>query len=226
MEKKIADILKKNESNLIDWLDKINDFNRMNESISNYSEEEHIEITYGASETLGKISDLFLNYGTFKDSFDRSKMYLHFEGPSLQIVSEKIQTTIYFGIDKDGYYLNTQLRNPENLRYMGDDFYQSIFLLSELGNFDINEIESMGKQNKDKYGELFNTGKSKLFRLLRSYIIGAIENPGDVYLGDFRICWDYNTNFEKIIINSCQAFKILYKLNYDLWKVSNLKKTK
>jgi hypothetical protein len=57
---------------------------------------------------------------------------------------------------------------------------------------------------------------------LRNYFVGALEDEENIVLGNFHLEWNANTDFHKMVYNSCLAFQILYKLNYSLWKATDL----
>jgi hypothetical protein len=42
-------------------------------------------------------------------------------------------------------------------------------------------------------------------------------------LGDLQVIWNSNFGLDKIVEECCEVFKILYKLNYDLWKIEDVK---
>ena len=109
---------------------------------------------------------------------------------------------------------------------MGDSFYSDLLSLSELGTFELQEREKYISEVTNKYDQLFSNQKSKIFRLLRNYFVGTTEIQRDILLGDFHIHWSYDTDFYDVVYNGCLAFKILYKLNYSLWKIHDLQKKK
>ncbi|MEZ5082653.1 MAG: hypothetical protein R2750_04290 [Bacteroidales bacterium] len=226
MDNKLSKLINNNSYKFNDWTQIINEHNFIFNPDKDLKQKEQIELTHKTSNVLVQISDLFFKYGSFKDTFDNSKMFLHVYGPNLIIKSNKTNNQFNLGIDNKGIYLETYMRFAENLRYMPDSFYKAIFTLMELGNFELQENQFYGKETTNKYNQLFNNQKSKLFKLFRNYIVGVAEGESDIILGDFHIHWTYDKNFYNIISNSCLAFKILYKLNYSLWKINDLKTKK
>lgn len=226
MDEKLIKILSENTDNIQVWVETINAYNHRFED-EQLSEDEGIDLTYKVAEVLSEISDLHFKYGNFKDKFDKTKMHLNVHGLNLIIKSEKLDCTFYFGIDRyEGLYIDTYMKEANNLRHMSDDFYKDLLSLSDLGNFTLGANQGYSRDIEKRYDGLFNNQKSKIFKLLRDYIIGSVENEEYIFLGDFRINWDYKTDFHDFLSNSCLAFKILYKMNYSLWKISDLQKKK
>lgn len=226
MNQKLRNLIDKNSENLSDWVEAINQHNSMFDFSKEFADDERTNLTYGVSEVLGKISEMYFQFGAFKDSFDNSKMYLNLYGPEVIIKSKKIGSNFYLGLGQEGIYIRTWMKYGEHLRHMDDTFYQDIFTLADLGEFDIEQTEFYGVSSDEKYKKLYSNNKSKIFKLLRNYMVGIIEEERDVLLGDFKISWNYQTNFEDIICNGCLAFKLLYRLNYSLWKIEDTKSKK
>jgi hypothetical protein len=182
------------------------------------------DVTQDAVDVLAKISQLYFDFGCFKDKFDNSKMYLNLYGPQLIIKSLKTNTEYYLSLDGSEIQLNTHLKYSENLRYMDDSYFLAMLKLKELGRFEL--INYGSGQREQKYMELFNNNKSSIFILLRQYIINTMEDTQDSSPETLQITWTSKMDFSEIISNGCMAFKILYNLNYDLWKVKDLKAKK
>ena len=223
MDNTLRQLLDETSPKFNEWINTINLHNEAQQSLEKYTQDELTDLTYKVSAILGEISELFFKYGGFKDKFDNSKMYLNLYGLSVIIKSEKTDTTYYLGLDERGIYLNTFLRDAENLRHMDDTFYQDILQLNNLGKFELLENEMYGNETTKLYPELFNSQKSTIYRLLRNYVVGMGKEERNVLLGQFQILWTYEDGFYETVSNCCLAFKALYKLNYDLWKISDLK---
>lgn len=223
MDNKLRQLLDDTSPKFNEWINSINLHNEAQQSLEKYTQDELTDLTFKVSAILGEISELCFKYGGFKDKFDNSKMYLNLYGLSVIIKSEKTDTTYYLGLDERGIYLNTFLRDAENLRHMDDTFYQDILQLNDLGKFELLENEMYGKETTKHYPELFNSQKSTIYRLLRNYVVGMGKEERNVILGQFQILWTYEEGFYETVSNACIAFKALYKLNYSLWKISDLK---
>lgn len=226
MDNKLRQLLEDASPRFNEWIQIINLHNEAQQSLQEYTQDELADLTYKVAAILGEISELFFKYGAFKDKFDNSKMYLNVYGLSVIIKSEKTGTTYHLGLDERGIYLDTFLRDAENLRHMDDSFYQDILHLNDLGKFELLENEFYGKETTKQYPELFNNQKSTIFKLLRNYVVGMGREEQNIVLGQFQILWTYEDGFYETISNGCLAFKALYKLNYALWKISDLKSKK
>jgi hypothetical protein len=66
-----------------------------------------------------------------------------------------------------------------------------------------------------------------IYRIMRKYIFDQTDPSfmeGSSSVGELKILLPFDTDIEDIIGEFCTAFKIMYQLNYKLWKVSDLKK--
>ena len=228
MNTKLQKILENFTPHFHEWIATINEYNSRFNPDKNLSPEEQTDLTYKTVGVLIKISEIYFKYGTFKDKFDNSRMYLNVYGPNLIIKSTKTKNTFHLGIDNKGIYLNTYLRHTENLRHMSDSFYKDVLTISNLGEFDIYQDQLYSGETTEKYSSLglYNNHKSLIFKLIRNYIVGIAEDENDILLGNFHIHWTYSTDFHDIVHNGCLAFKILYRLNYSLWKIHDLESKK
>lgn len=228
MENKFSKIIEANRDKIQVWTKALNDQAQYNSTRfrKDTTIDEIAEITDRVAAALGDISDIAIKSGAYKDTFDNSKMYLRLYGPSLIIRSNKTGVTFYLETDEIGISLRTRLGNIENVNYMDDDFWISILKLSDFGIFELEENEFYGNETTKKYGNIYNSDKSIIFRVLRNYFVGVAEESRDIISGDFKISWTSEYSIEDIMINCCKAFKALYNLNYSLWKVSELRDKK
>lgn len=221
MEKKLEQLIKKNEDRFDQWLGILNEHNycRISERVDS---EKYLDSLLKTANMLGEVTELLFKYGSFKDEFDNSKFYQHLYGPHLIIVSKKCGFNIDLGIDIDGIYLETHLKYAKHLRHMDDKFWSTIVKLSEQNGFDFEEQEHYGKDIRDQYGELFMNKKSTVFRILRNYMVGVVEKDPYPPMGTLKVLWNESKGFDDIIGALCVVFKDFYKLNYDLWKIEDL----
>ena len=216
---RLLNLLEEHIDSLDGWISIINSYNSVN--LDSTTAPPNVELTYKTTNVFIEISQLFFSYGAFKDKFDNSLMSPHIYGFDVYIKSKKTETEIRFGIDDKGIYLETYLKHFSNLRHMGDDFYKDIFALMDLGEFSTPEYELFGSETTKKYPDIFKNQKSEIFNLLRTYIIGIVEGKNNIPSKHFRIYWSYSLDFHDILYNSCLAFKLLYNLNYSLWKATH-----
>ena len=151
-------------------------------------------------------------------------MYLNLYGPCLIIKSEKTKQVLCLATDLNGLYLETSFIHSENLKNMGDDFWSELFELKKFGGFEYIENSGFSDETKEKYPELFYSYKNTFFLLFRKYILSFVENDNNIDLGTLKVTWEAKNNFIEIIEEICFAFKSMYKMNYKLWKITDLKK--
>ncbi len=87
----------------------------------------------------------------------------------------------------------------------------------------------MRSERIKEFPELFKANKSMIYKIMRKYIFDQTETNsqyGSDSVGEFKITAEFDENFPEAIKRFCEAFKIMYKLNYELWKVTDLKNKK
>lgn len=225
MDKRLSKIIDENQQKFESWIEILN-----NHQSSFFGEKLCIADTEILSEkianTIWEISNLAIKYGNFKDEFDNSKMHLNLYGPSIIIKSKKTGITFYLATDLNGIYLETYFLNEVNLKNMDDDFWKKLFELKKYKGFEYVENSYFDIDVQRKYPELFHTYKSTIFLMFRKYFLSQTENHNDIDLGSLKINWKSNENFETIISEICTSFKSMYKMNYKLWKITDLRNKK
>ncbi|SHF39781.1 hypothetical protein [Chryseobacterium sp. OV279] len=215
-------------------------FDSLIEPINNYLESYHSEQRIANTEVhysktldcvnaLAQIFEECLSYGNFKDEWDYDKFYEFLYGPELIITSIKTNCGYKLGINDKGLYLSMNLHYSENLRYMDNKYWKLLLALSDFKDFEYEEYEFIRNERRNEFPELFKTNKSMIYRIMRKYIFDFTEThssyqPGSV--GEFKIIAPFNEDFSQSVKKFCETFKIMYKLNYDLWKITDLKNKK
>jgi hypothetical protein len=190
------------------------------------TDDESWNITCDCVNAFAKIAEMCFKYGKFKDKWEYEHFRSHIYDTELIIKSLKTNCEYNIGLDRDGIYLSTDLRHKDNLRYMSDDFWKLLLNLSELKGFVYEEHEFVRNERRKEFPELFSTNKSVIYRILRKYIFDATETDFQYTswsVGKFRILCLFDKYFNDMVNEFCVAFKIMYQLNYLLWKVSDLK---
>lgn len=219
----IKKIVAKNVENFEKWDSYLASHIDAASNIDNISEMESLVIYHQINELLRDIAKNFYEYGRFKDSWDDNRFMSNVYGQFLSLKSLKTEQVFDWGVFQDTFYLETYISHPGNLKYMGDNFWKELLELSEYGDFSF--VENAGISSKES--RYFNNKKSNLFRLMRNYFLRDIENmylhKSELDLGWLEIKWEFGTPWETLIENACKAFRIMYGLNYKLWKVTDLK---
>lgn len=225
MDKIFSKLIDTNTDKILAWTNAINELAKYNSTRFDRKTtiEEFEEIIDKVAGSLGEISDIAIKYGAYKDTFDNSKMSFHLYGPSIIIKSIKTGLIFYLETNDLGISLRTHLTHIKNVNYMDDTFWINLLNLSEFGHFQLEENEFYSKETQKKYGNIFSSDRSKIYRILRNYFVGIAEDDTNILTGDLKITWTSEHNVEDIMINFCRAFKALYNLNYSLWKISDLR---
>ncbi|MBB1643633.1 hypothetical protein [Sphingobacterium sp. UME9] len=219
-------IISANEPKFDKWDAQFDDFIEAQFEAHNLDNEENERRFFQTNELLMDIANNFLIYGKFKDKWDTSKCYMNFFGQNLILKSEKMDMTFLWGIDRECFYLDSSIPYAENLRFMTDDFWSMVLELKKYGEF---EFDGVGRVDVKKRPYLENK-TSTVFQMIRKYTINQIEKlnadnpqqPSYMEMGSFKVKWDLKTDWETLLKESCSAFKMLYSINYQLWKITDL----
>lgn len=225
---RLQKIIKESQPNFANWT---NSINLHTDLIFNDNPTEDtaqsFEITTQAVNTFASIFEAVKKYGRFKDEWDYSNFYQNVDGFDLIIKSKKLRSPFYFGTDKTGIYLRTELNNEKNLKHMKDDFWKKLLSLAESEGFRFEQYEHSSYETTKQYPELFKSYTSMMFLIFRKYFFDAIDknhhNEEIGSLGEFRITWNDKKPLDVILEEICIRFKTFYELKYALWKIDNLK---
>lgn len=181
-------------------------------------------IFFQTNELLIGVADNFFAYGRFKDNFDTSKCHLFPFGQYLLLRSEKMDITINWGVEWNDFYLELYLMHAENIRFMTDDFWQAILNLKELGELNLTGGGGLNSEQRP----YFENETSIVFQIIRTFMINQTSRMGS---GNYGMQWEYPTltlkwkmdrDWTGLLQKTAKAFKLMYSINYQLWKVSDL----
>jgi hypothetical protein len=208
------------------WMEKINVYLEHRYSDNEVNTNDMFQIISDCVNAFAEIAELCFKYGKFKDQWEYGTYHLHIYGPELIIISQKTECDYRIGLDRDGIFLSTYLGHCKNIRYMDDSFWKLLLNLSDFDGFYYDEYEFIRDERRKAFPELFKTNKSMIYRILRKYIFDETETDYHYVsesVGEIKLLYSFNYDFNKLVENFCRGFKIMYQLNYMLWKVSDLK---
>jgi len=227
MSDKLDKLIEKDAHNFNDYIKKINDYRNIIGNRDVLDSDEIWKVTIGCVNAFSKIAELCFSYGNFKDNWEYETFYQNLYGPQLIIESKKTKCNYYIGLDLEGIYLSTDLRFNQNLRYMDDKFWNNLIDLTQFEGFKYSETEFTPDNYRKKYPDLFKTNKSIVFRIMRKYFFNQItdyDNSDSCSVGEFKILMGTDYKFDYVLKKYCLAFKMMYQLNYELWKAGDLKR--
>ncbi len=227
MDDRLDKIIENSCDKFEEWIKILNNHQKSISFHNEFNFEDESKLIYQTVDVLKNISSLAIKYGSFKDNFDTSKMSLGFYGPTLIIKSIKTGKALYLSSDLGGLYLETELCHSENIKNMDDDFWLELFELKKFKRFEYLENTNFSIQTQRKYPELFHTYKNTIYLMFRQFFLSKLECYEDIDLGSLKVKWKADEeDFTTIIQEICLAFKSMYKMNYKLWKVTDLKNKK
>lgn len=139
--------------------------------------------------------------------------------PRVGFTTDTTDIGFTIGLFRD-FYLTTQIKNSHNIKFMKDEFWALLFELSSIGKFGFKENEKPDKNMRLKHPQLFSkTGN--YYKLLRNYFLFEADYGLIRELGYISVSWENDTKFDTLIPKFCQAFKIMYQINFLLWRHDN-----
>lgn len=218
-----------NSSNYETIIEGVNAYLNLKYSDNKINDEEIYQTTINCVKAFATIFEECLSYGNFKDNWNYDEFYQHFQGPELVIKALKTNCDYRLGIDNKGLYISTDLRYNKNLRYMDDNYWKLLLSLTEFEGFEYEEYEFINKERRNEFPELFKANKSIIYRIMRKYIFDSIDKDSNYdsgTVGEFKIVAKIDADLSDTLKKFRETFKIMYKLNYELWKVTDLKNKK
>jgi hypothetical protein len=219
MDSKLKLIVNKNAHNFQNW-NKVH-YKYMDYLFgdSEYNDDEVFKITLDTVEMFQNFLSAFIKYGNYKDEWSEITFLPMFFGLFIQINSNKTGCSYDFGFDEKGFFLNYNLRYYQNIKRMNDEFWLNYITLSQCGDFEFVDNSCINSNILFEFKDTFKFNRSNLFRFIRNSIFCDTNQVHDIDFGFLQIRWE-NINWEQLLINGCQAFKKLYKIDYFLWKAN------
>ncbi|WP_158825685.1 hypothetical protein [Mucilaginibacter lacusdianchii] len=222
----IDKIIAQNAYKQPDWDHQLDEYLQMQFDSGSINKEKKEHIFFQSNELLMDIAANFFSYGNFKDKWDTSKCQSNFAGQVLLLKSEKMDLTFYWGTNEENFYLETYIYHAQNIRFMTDEFWSMILELKKYGKY---EFSPMGRV-KATEKPYFENKTSTVFQILRTFMLYQVEKMNQsnfgqsefMELGQFTIKWPFHTDWDTLLEQACKSFKLLYMLNYKLWKISDL----
>lgn len=112
---------------------------------------------------------------------------------------------------------------------MDDNYWKLLLSLTEFEGFEYEEYEFINKERRNEFPELFKANKSIIYRIMPKYIFDSIDKDSNYdsgTVGEFKIVAKIDADLSDTLKRFRETFKIMYKLNYELWKVIDLKNKK
>lgn len=186
------------------------------------NETERDRIFFQTNELLTSIAEIFFSYTKFKDEWDTSECYLMHFGQCILLRSKKMDITFRWGVDMDEFYLETFIMHSENLRFMPDEFWGALLQLKDLGVFEYQGGGGLEREQRP----FFENKTSVVFQVIRTFMLNQIERFDNsntrIEFGTLVLKWKMDGNWPLLLEKACKAFRIAYRINYQLWKVRDL----
>ncbi|MGQ2981857.1 hypothetical protein [Flavobacterium sp.] len=129
--------------------------------------------------------------------------------PKVGFVTKDLEFTI--GLFRE-FYIIWEIKNPNAIKDMKDEFWMLLFEWSTLGKFQFKENDVNLPNLRKKHPDLFNN-RSNFFKLFRNYYLTQIEYKSTRQLGFIRLTWDENSMPTEIVSKLLKAIEIINKLN-------------
>ena len=209
-----------------EWTKVLNDFKKT--YTVEISDEENYSLTKQTADLLIQFLNIFIEHGQFKDTWEEQDLFVNINTIETRIRSVKTGSLFDLGYDHKGLYLQIRIGDSGSLKNMDDSFWSIFLQMQECGIFSFIENETFGSEVRKELPHLFRNPRGNLFMVLRNYFISEIKFKEDysqrqfkdnIDLGWLQVSWPASEYSVHDILNQgTKAFKLMYKLNYLLWK--------
>lgn len=177
------------------------------------------KLLYSVQSALEEIIMLFFYYGKYKDklNYTYSPVQEIRWGQYATGNSEKMGCKFLFGIDYDGFFLSLELTYANHIKSMNDEFWCLFSDLTKLGKLHWVEGGCCSSESYKSISKLLNKNNSNIMKFICSYIFQEIEQ-NNICMGSIDIKWESEIDWEALKKKGVEAFRLLYKLNYLLYK--------
>ncbi len=155
----------------------------------------------------------------------RDKFFLEFEMPiapwghSSRFFCRRIDSNFTFGFDYTGFFIETDIRHPEHLKRMDDEFWSALSSLQSMGKLEFVNNAGFSSSQAIQAAKHFKARSSAVFTLIRNAVLFEVfERDGLQDLGWLEVKWPIGTPWQSILENGLAAFCKLYKANYLLYR--------
>ncbi|RKR81899.1 hypothetical protein BDD43_2060 [Mucilaginibacter gracilis] len=218
-------LINKNQPDFETWEHQLGEHLQLLYEPGTVDEDDRVRIFYQTNELLIGIAKNFFTYGKFKDEWDNSKCSMFPFGQYLLLRSKKMDIAFHWGVEWNHFYLEAPVLYSENIRFMTDDFWTALLELKSLGEF---EFTGGGRLNAKEKPYVENK-TSTVFQMIRSFMLFQVDQMSGDYphytsldLGSLIIKWPMSKDWPALLEHACKAFRLMYNLNYQLWKISDL----
>ncbi|WP_439257697.1 MULTISPECIES: hypothetical protein [unclassified Lonepinella] len=185
-----------------------------------------LDFTYeGSQEFLVYCVDEFLDSFKGKDSFllpssgDRrgdSSPY-----PNTAFLSKKQNIKYDLRRFLNEIYISVDIFDPKELKKMPSSFWNLFFELESLGKVKFSPHCVSGKNEINQ-----NSSKSAIYDVIREIVLMDEYNNYSVDFGLIEVIFDLNKSRDNLPNNIIESFRILHKINYQLYRRNYLSSRK
>lgn len=174
----------------------------------------------GIHHMLSAIATFFISHCGLRDTFFAElEMPVPPLGQSFRFSSKRIDSDFTFGFDNKGFFIETDIRYPQHLKRMGDEFWLAVSSLHSVGNLDFMSNSGFSSSQAVQAAKQFKAHSSAVFGLIKNAVFFEIFEPRGLQdIGWFEVKWPIETSWRTLLENGLAAFCKLYRANYLLYR--------
>jgi hypothetical protein len=209
------------EERFEDWSGKVSNYIQAFFTLEkNGTPEETEVITLDIVRVLNEVFELAINQNRLKDNWQPAMFLPYLDGLEIFKQSVRTGTEYKLGIDVKGFYFQLSPNHIANLKHMDDEFWVYFLQLSKYGTFDFVVHERVGKVESVREKNNLDVKRSKVFSLLKNYLLFELYAKETYPFGSIRLGWAFPYYWEDLLDNLKAVAKICYRLDYLLWKIT------
>jgi hypothetical protein len=167
---------------------------------------------------LTELFDLFTHSAHYRDTWLLSSEFLcNGVGHCISRRTEKLTAWFDFGIFGSRFYLSTPFGEAHHLRRMDDVFWRELLSLTDCGTLRFTDNLDTGAYGGAPLNPL--KSKSEVFRIIRDCVLTERFDAGNLGdLGGLEVTLPWTADWRLIVDAGARALKMLYTLNYRLYR--------
>jgi hypothetical protein len=181
------------------------------------SDEDYQKVHLNMAELLNSILSFYTSSCKVRDTFTEPLLDILPFGLSVVVGSEKMGIKLWLGIYESYFFLNTFVDYPWYIKSMDDKFWHELSKLSLLGEFHFLENSVPNSPESKSIFKKVKCKKSHIFNIILNYAL-LESSGGSNDFGSIEIRWPINNPWNDLLNKGSQAFNILYKVNYQLYR--------
>jgi hypothetical protein len=216
---KLENIIRANKDKFLIWNTIFHSYRNVLSNEPDHQTKIKEELFWNSFTVFSELLIFFTQIRSYKDEWEKPTYRVQLSGINANIKSIKTGCEYSFGYYEGIFFLDSFINNPNYIHKVSDEFWLNILSLNKYGELKFDENHSAPVINDINIEKKYST-KSNLFKIIRNYLFLDLTDSVLMDLGNLEVTWSEKTYWDELMRKGCFAFELLYKINYELWKIN------